>query len=519
MRSETPTATRGETALLLLGALGFGLAALWLGQSNNWDLRNYHWYDGWAWLQGRGAQDLAAAQAQTWFNPLLPAAFHALCSLLTPAAATFVLGAVQGLNLLPLQRIALRVLPPSLLEGRRWLALLIAAVGASGATQRGELGAGFGDNLVSLPLLGALALLLSAQSRQAWLAGALLGLAAGLKLTAAPFAAAIAVAGLFYAPPAQRWRVAAVLLGAASAVFLLVHGHWMLGLWREFGNPLFPLFGSWFGGDFQPPAELRDTRWLPRGALEWLFYPLVWADQPRRVSELWFLDLRIPLAFLALLALPLWYRRARKQAARPQALQLLLGVATGGYLLWLVLFGYYRYLIVLEMLAPLLLALVAATLPRRAGVAALCSVLVVVGLATRAPRWGRLPAYGEHYVSVQLPALPDLDQALVVLADRAPLAFLIPAFPPQTRFVRIAGNLLGPPLPPWALDHAAAARLDAHAGPLYLLAEDTADTGLQAALQRQRLALADEACASVDSNLLTPQTRPQLCRLERRPAP
>src|SRR6478735_682546 len=72
--------TRGEAWLLLAGVLAFGAAACALGQSNNWDLRNYHWYDGWAWLHGRGLQDLAAAQSQSWFNPLLPALLYALLS-------------------------------------------------------------------------------------------------------------------------------------------------------------------------------------------------------------------------------------------------------------------------------------------------------------------------------------------------------------------------------------------------------------------------------------------------------
>lgn len=504
-----------ERAALALGVLGFGLAALWLGQSNNWDLRNYHWYDGWAWLQQRGAQDLAAAQAQTWFNPLLPAALYLLLSSLQPWLGTFLLGCIQGLNFVALHRIALQLLPPLLVQ-RRWLVLLIALVGASGATQRGELGASFGDNLVSLPLLAALALLLSEAPRAVlrWtLAGALLGVATGLKLTAAPAAAAIALAAPLCCPGGERRRLL-LFAAAAATAFLLVHGPWMLTLWREFGNPLFPLFGSWFGGDFVPPAELRDDRWRPQGALEWLFYPLLWADEPRRVSELWFLDLRVPLLYLSLLAAPLWWRRALTDSARPAALRFAFASATLCYLFWLLLFGYYRYLIVLEMLAPLLLALALGSLRGRTGLAVLGTLLVVIGLATRPPRWGRLPHYGDHYVSVQLPRA-DLGAAMVVLADREPLSFLIPAFAPTTRFVRISGNLIGPPLPPWALDRSATRRLAEHVGPLYLLAVQLDSPDLQAALQRQGLALERAGCAAVDSNLLVAETRPQLCVLRR----
>lgn len=508
--------TRTERVLLCAGVLAFGCAAVWLGQSNNWDLRNYHWYDGWAWLNGRGAQDLAAAQAQTWFNPTLPALLYLLLSTLPPWLGTFVLGAVQGLNLLPLHRIAMQLLPPALLQPHRWLALLVALVGATGATQRGELGAGFGDNLVSLPLLCALALLLPPRSGRGRIAaaGTLLGLAAGLKLTAAPVASGIVLAApLLFAVRGTTLRHWLLLTGCALAGFLLINGHWMWQLWREFGNPLFPLFGAVFGGDFVAPAELRDTRWLPRGALEWLFYPLVWADQPRRVSELWFLDLRLPLLFIALLVLPLWRRRARAQLAQPRTLDFVLLAVVLAYLLWLALFGYYRYLIVLEMLAPLLLVVALLALPRRASLATACAVLVLIGLATRPPRWGRLAHYGDHYVEVMLPARVQAANALVVFGSREPLAFLAPAFPDGTRFVRIVGNVLGPPLPEWALDRAVHERLHRHDGPLLLLASDMKEASLQDALQRHRLVRTADACDRVDSNLFDGETRPQLCEL------
>ena len=45
----------------------------------------------------------------------------------------------------------------------------------------------------------------------------------------------------------------------------------------------------------------------------------------------------MPLAYAALLVLPLWWRRARAQAAQPQALSVLLVAFAASYLLWLVL--------------------------------------------------------------------------------------------------------------------------------------------------------------------------------------
>lgn len=503
-----------DLALLAVGVLAFGAAAVVVGQSTNWDLRNYHWYDGWAWLHGHHRHDIAAAQAQTWFNPILPALLYALLSSLKPAVGTFVLGTLQGLNLLPLHRIAHELLP-----GRRKLALLVTFVGACGATQRGELGATFGDNLVSLPLLIALALLVCAapSARRSLVAGALLGLAVGLKLTALPVAAGIALAAFwFYWRCAELRRCGSLLVVGGAVAFLAIDGAWMWQLWRDFGNPLFPLFGSTFGGEFAVPVELRDTRWLPRNAVQWLAYPLFWLDQPRRVSELWFLDLRVPLAFIAAIALPLWLRRAQAASAQPRRLNAVLLAAAAIYLFWLVLFGYYRYLVVLEMLAPLVVAVALLTLPRRVGVVTACCVLVVAGLATRAPRWGRLERYGDSYAATTLPPSAQQSGALVVFGDNEPFAFLAPSFPAGTRFVRIRGNVMGPPIPEWGLDRLVRARIAAHRGPLLLVVAAPAAPALAEALQRHALQLDAASCTPIDSRLIGPrESRPLLCEMEK----
>ena len=56
----------------LLACLSFGaLLSVLRGQDANWDLKNYHLYNAWAWLHGRLALDLAPAGLQSFFNPLL----------------------------------------------------------------------------------------------------------------------------------------------------------------------------------------------------------------------------------------------------------------------------------------------------------------------------------------------------------------------------------------------------------------------------------------------------------------
>lgn len=492
---------------------GFGLLAVLLGQTNSWDLRNYHLYDGWAFWTNRGDKDFAVAQLQTYFNPLLATFTYLLYSSLPPWLSTFALGALQGANILPLYAIARRLLPPADGNGRDWLPMGAALVGTLGATQISELGGSIGDNLVSLPVLCAFALVLHAPElglRRAACAGLLIGLTTGVKLTVAPFAIGLGATVLALAwDQRDRWRILVATAGAAAIGFLATDGFWMLRLYQEFGNPLHPMFASVFGGNYAPPMPTHDDRFLPHKVLEWLFYPLVWVTAPHRVSDAWFFDLRIPLAFLAV---PLLIRQ--RDAVEPRLQRaLLLGLAVA-YLIWLSLFGIYRYLAPLEMLAPLLVMLVLERNARTAAIMLLLTMLVCV----RPPGWGHLHTYKAKFLEAEIPALPELDRATIILAEDEPLAFLALAFPPSAQFVRIGGNLLGPPYPAYGMDREAARRIALAGGRMYALLEDPKSDRVRDVLERQKLVLIPP-CAPVRANLLTRNSTVELCPLERRAEP
>jgi hypothetical protein len=52
------------------------------GQDSNWDLFNYHFYTGYALLNGRFSIDVAAAGLQTFLNPLMNTISYSACSYL-----------------------------------------------------------------------------------------------------------------------------------------------------------------------------------------------------------------------------------------------------------------------------------------------------------------------------------------------------------------------------------------------------------------------------------------------------
>jgi hypothetical protein len=423
-----------------------------------------------------------------------------------------VFGALQSLNVVPLYFLARALLPATLSAGRFWFALCAALAGILGATQLGQLGASFGDTLVSLPVLTAFAVTFARPNLtlpRAALIGLLLGGAVGIKLTCAPFALGLlaAVIVLTWNMP-QRWHLPAMAIAMTALGFLAVDGLWLWHLYREFGNPLHPMFGNLFGGEHAASLG-RDTRFLPRSPWEWPLYPLAWLFHPQRVSEQAFFDLRVPLAFMVLPAL-LW--RGGTDAgthARVRGLAVALVIA---YWIWLGLFSIYHYLAPLEMLAPLLVALALDTLkPRRYRLVMVGSLLAITVL-TQPPDTGRLPHFEDHFLRIDVPPTPGLDRATVVLAESQPLAFLALGFPFATSFVHVASDPNQYPI--YGRDGEAARRLTAATGPLYalLVNPDVART----ALARHHLELAPP-CAFVRSNLLPvrDEETPKLCPLSR----
>lgn len=431
-----------DRALLPLFLAAGAAASVALGTDRNWDLLNYHLYNPLALLADRSG-DIAPPGAQVFFNPAADLPFFGLLRGLNERP--FLIAALMGLPagaaaflVLSLARVVLREAgaePPGLLAG------LAAAGAATGAGFRSQIGTTHNDLLTAVPLLAAVLLALRAAlaprpspAGALLLAGSLAGAAVGLKLTNAPFAVALAaaLAAALWTGKRPMARPLALLFGGGALGFGLAAGPWMLRLWQEWGNPFFPFFDAVFAAG-RPQAPIgRDPRFLPQGALEWVFFPFTWAvtDTPRS-SEMEMRDPRVALAVLALLALA---AGARRRLAQP-AVAFLAAFLALSYLLWLLVFSIYRYAVVIESLS-LLLALVAVAAfsgTRRRAV--LLSLLLVAGsaAATDPPAWGRAPL-GPRYLDA---ALPDLPAGALLLQLDGPMAYLAAVAPPGTRFASL----------------------------------------------------------------------------------
>jgi hypothetical protein len=525
--------------ILCLTPIAFGASVLWLGQDMSWDLRNYHFYNPYAFLTGRMGHDIAVSHVATYYNPLMYLPFYFAVTSLPPKAVGFLLGFIPGFNVFFLYGIARQVIDLGRPDKTAWFCLATALVAMLGTNNLAEIGTTFGDNIQSLPVLAAVWLIvrfrerLCASVRSGWpvaaAAGLLAGAALGLKLPFAIYCVGLCVA--CFGLPAPFWRrfALAFIFGlSVLAGTALTGGFWLMEMWQRFQNPFFPYFNELFKSPWGAIGDYRDMRFIPRNLAMWLLFPLWFNVDPTQVGEVGFRDLRFPVLYLLLLALLVGVVWRRLKPSRTADINggtssvmtpfLVIFMVTS-FVLWMKMFAVYRYAVVCEFLVPLTIFLVLGALfrdPRRQLRAALvCLVFLVVTLDPG--HWGRR-AWTSDYFDVHLPEIAKPRSTIVLVTGHDPIAYMIPFFPPQVRFLRIQGYMTGPSPSPNETDRLMMRTLSEHSGPVLILFRVYEEWHALNALEFYGLELDRSSCRS-----FVPGVEPQqehlfyLCNVTRRP--
>jgi hypothetical protein len=428
---------------IALGSLLAGAVYTWFaGEDVNWDWLNYHEYNVWAVLTGRYGIDALPAGFQTYFNPTVYFPVYYLRHLLPMPYGLMIIGAVHGLNLLLIYFLVRALLLNAATATAIGASILIAAVGPMTLS---EVGTSFSDILTALPIVGGCILILSADEKRYGryvLAGLLIGAAVGLKLTNVVYALGAAAAVL----AASRPLVATLCLGLGGAIGAVVTGGaWSVMLWREMGNPIFPLFNAVFQSPELVPMNIMDWQFMPKGFLDALAYPFYWLVGDNRSSEYPFRDARFAVAMVLIAAGIGRSVIARARIFTQRDVQFLLFFIVS-YAAWLGVFSIQRYAIVLELLcAPLIVLLIARCLvgqpePSATGTlslrvnAAMAATAVLIALWSQPGDWFRRP-----WSNIFNPAIPpQLQQAADYFIVDKPIAYVAPQLAPQSRFFQIA---------------------------------------------------------------------------------
>lgn len=521
--AEDTFLSRAESVFMAIVVLTFGCISILLGEDTGWDFLNYHWYDAYAFLHNRLGFDIAVAHHATYFNPLIHLPFYWLANAGTVHLALFYTGALHGLNILPLYLLARSALTAG---DNRWLAAALALTGILGSTVVSMIGNTSYDTMLSAPVFGGLAVLVikrdalcaaaAPAAGAAAMAGLLIGVATGLKLVEVFYAIGLAVV-LLLLPGKPAVRCARLLAGGSAGItaVLLCAGFWFLTLERATGNPLFPFYNSLFGSPLIGRTFSANTNFLPTGFWPVLSFPFRFALDFRVADDGPFRDVRIPLLYTLLPIASVWFAVARPRyiplVALP-ATRILFIFAAGSYAAWLALFAVYRYLVGLEMLAPLLIvaALDCVPQPPRRRLAAAATILLLAALLGRYRFDDHAPP-SDPYVRVQGLSFPNPSDTLLLMTGHDPMAYLIPSVPPAIPVLRIDGWLAAPD-DASGLTASMRARVAAHRGDLFLLVAPWEYMTADRATAAYGLEIAQAQCREVRSNLGGPY---RLCPLQR----
>ena len=152
------------------------------------------------------------------------------------------------------------------------------------------------------------------------------------------------------------------------------------------------------------------------------------------MAEADFLDARLLAAFVLCLPALFFLRRAEGK------LRGLIVFSVAAYVVWVWLYCIYRYVLPLEMLAPILCLAALLSFPLKPARAMTLAVAIAVALtvATGYPQ-ALEPVrrvFGPRFVEVS--SLPVMgNDALLVMAGDHPAAFIVPSLPPPVRVIRI----------------------------------------------------------------------------------
>jgi len=372
-------------SLFILCFFIFGFFSYFIGQDLNWDLLNYHYYGPYSLLNERLEIDCAPAQFTTYANPLLDLPFYYGSQIMKPWLVGFILGGVHGINFF-LLLILSYLLFSNIGEKRRLvLSLICAIVGVYAPMFILEFGTTFNDNLISIFVLSGLILMIKSYSldlnnkKYLYLilfGGCLFGLGIGFKLSHAPYLIAVIIA-FFLCIYSFRNKIKNSLfffVGALVGLFFS-SGYWMVKMFKLFGSPLFPFYNAFFKSPWYEYINFADIRFLPKTLFHVLFYPIYFALDSTLVIEkpFAFRDIRFALVYLILLVFLLvfiyffiknrFYKNTQKHTINDCFNNFdtkeifFIYFFIFSYIIWQFKFSIYRYLITLELIAPILIVL------------------------------------------------------------------------------------------------------------------------------------------------------------------
>ncbi|KDA00337.1 hypothetical protein [Hyphomonas oceanitis] len=430
-----------DGAILMVCLLAAVTLTVFYGHDANWDLRNYHLYLGYAFLEGHFDNDIAPADFQSLFNPLLDAPYYFTLKHFGLKVASILLSVYFGLYAFVLWKLNRLVFACPVFSSHYanntsnyMLPLVATVLGLTAAATFSQSATTFNEIQLALLVLMGFVIGLYAVGRGTIklryfvVAGLLIGAAGGLKLTAFTYAPAFVIGLVAVYGITLSIRPVAAFSVAWVGGLLLTYGWWAIFLEQRYDSPMFPLYNSIFKSGWYPEINFKDMRFVPNSPAEWVLYPLNWAVRVSgEVSEPLLRDPRLAL-FLLLGTVLVFFRSRLLLTSR--RLRFLVVFAFAAYIIWLIQFSYLRYAVAVEGVATTVIIVAIAAIfmvgerASRDESTVIASILLLIAVQsfTKYPAWGRMP-FSQTEIQVNVPSVPD--NALVLVIG-PPLTYVLP---------------------------------------------------------------------------------------------
>jgi hypothetical protein len=251
--------------------------------------------------------------------------------------------------------------------------------------------------------------------------------------------------GVYPGSLAVRVRIASFFVAGCAVGALVSGGYWHYELWRAYGNPVFPLFSHVFQNPLAAPVAATDTRWIPTSWGERIAWPFIISMDAMRAGDLpvrqviWAI---VYAAFIAWGAVVLLRRQratpAPKLDARARFVAALVGI---GFVAWMLASSIYRYLVAIEMLAPLVaFVLLSHSLPRGERVAAWALALSTGIVLTHGMRTRQHADWADAPFRIDAPRIEHPASTTVVIAGGEAWSWLGVGLPRDVALTQVGGN-------------------------------------------------------------------------------
>ena len=248
------------------------IISIYLKNENFFDLANYHYYNPWAFLNGRVGYDIAPGSLLTFLNPLLDLPRYFTIIYLNNHVNWFyaVNGLWFGLLLFVFYQILKLFFDTKNFQDSLYLIMAIT-IAATGRMTWFQVGSCTNDIILAFINLSGLFLLLKTlQNKHKQklsnfiFAGLLLGAGLGLKGTNITVCIAAGMSLIIgYKWLSHPIKFISIFAIAGFSGFFLLNGWWMYKLWMLYDNPFFPLFNNIFHSEYFEPMALSVNDFLP----------------------------------------------------------------------------------------------------------------------------------------------------------------------------------------------------------------------------------------------------------------